>query len=352
MTSDPVIASIGLCCPLGKDFESSSTAYGEGDRALKREEAFVASDGLAPILACVLSPQAERSYLRRLRFLLDRAYSDCLNRAGDLTHRIAQPLIMCLLLPKWMENTPHVNEFSKTFIDEPLKNIARVDFFFGEHSEGVGVLHYAFNSISRDGSAGIVVAAIDSYVDFAMLDWLACRDVLFLKNQPYGFIPGEAGVAVFIARGALAPTFCWGIVAMAYGRELEENSPGAVGLRGRGLAEALLTLAQMTPGARLARVLSDLNGERWRSEQYGFATSSVGNVFGDTLRNPECHCTAMGDLGAATSLTMLALATGPRQPDSRRQKDNPAEYPALVVSSSATGFSAVLLLTPAKRSHG
>jgi hypothetical protein len=341
--SAAIVASVGLCCPLGMNFESASGAYSSGQLALQMGTAFVGPGGLPPTLAYVLAPEEERSYARRLRFLLDHAYADCVERGSSIKRGSSYPLTMFLVLPAWMENTRHLQNFTQTFDARPMPHVGKINLSYSDQSGGLAALSIAANSVAGGEADAMLVAALDSYIDFTLIDRLAVENLLLVrKQQPYGFIPGEACAMVLIASQQLQPMPYVEICCIGSGLEPMDPSQGT---RGRGLAEALWQIRSVVPHVSPIRVLADLNGERWRAEQYGFAVANAGITLGDAVRNPECHCIAMGDLGAATGLVMLALATGPPPRDFRKRNPSQPGFPALIVCSGGTGRSCALMLT-------
>jgi hypothetical protein len=130
-------------------------------------------------------------------------------------------------------------------------------------------------------------------------------------GRSFGCVLGEAGAALLLANDQglrrLALPVRTMLLSVASGRE--PNPLGsAVPCVGRGLTDAIrLALGSLPANAHVRRVFCDLNGERARTDEWGFTTSRIAS----RLQDPGdfvAPAVAWGDCGAANGLLLLALA--------------------------------------------
>jgi len=161
-----------------------------------------------------------------------------------------------------------------------------------------------------DGSAdGVVVAGVDSFLDEPMLRAYEQRRRLLTRDNFNGFLPGEAGCAVLLARGAPPDAQALQITGWGTAHEtatIEDTQP----LRGRGLTAAI---RQALAGAGV-----DLSDIAWRitdasGEHYKFKEAMLASVRLD--RGPREGALDLwhpieylGEIGAAILPCLLAWA--------------------------------------------
>jgi 3-oxoacyl-[acyl-carrier-protein] synthase I len=178
----------------------------------------------------------------------------------------------------------------------------------------VGVLHaiqLAAEHVRHRECERIVVLAVDSLTDGSALAWLAEQGRLKHDDNPVGLMPGEGAVALMLeapwsaqARG-VAPLGHVAAVATS-----QEPKALMSGHRSQGEALARVVEAALLTAGRLpyaAEVITDLNGETWRAQEYGHARVRVPRSTweGDAVELPA---TSVGDLGAAMTALQLVLA--------------------------------------------
>lgn len=160
-----------------------------------------------------------------------------------------------------------------------------------------------YNSASSGG--------VESYFDADTIAWLARNDQLNTDDSRNGFSPGEAACFMALdndaARRAMNRTSLGIVRGLGVAFETKLIKSEAVNL-GEGLATAItgagssLSLPRDAP----ASIYCDINGERYRSEEWGMAA----------LRLPAPLCGAdyiapaasWGDVGAASGPLFCALA--------------------------------------------
>jgi len=211
------------------------------------------------------------------------------------------------------------------------------------HASALEVLREA---VARVGLAArcplVIVGGVDSYHDVQTLAWLHERNQWQEEGTRMGFAPGEAAafVAVMAApharRWRLAPHGTVRAAATASETKLIHTEDLNLG---EGLTAAVGEALAPLEGTREAveSVHSDLNGERYRSEEWGFVALRLGHAFHDAsaVHTPVSSC---GEVGAATGALNLVLCT---QAWRRRYASGPR---ALLWGSSEAGLRAAALL--------
>lgn len=188
-----------------------------------------------------------------------------------------------------------------------------------------------------------VVGAVDSYLEGSTLEWLEENRMLDCAGARSGFPPGEGAAMIALASDDARRRL--GLPRLATVRatatELERRDPdGPQGLLGEALTEVFFRVAATlrSPGERFDDLYCDINGERPRVNDLGFALMRTGELF----RDPTDYRTAVsqvGDLGVATAVLSCVLAV---QAWARGYASGPT---ALISGASWSGLRAAVLLT-------
>ena len=178
------------------------------------------------------------------------------------------------------------------------------------HASALEAMRHAYHGITHGQYPLCVVGGVDSLVDAHTLVWLDGQGRLAADTVRSGFPPGEG--ASFIALASNSARVYLGLPSLAIVRgaasniELKLRNAAEVCL-GEGLTGAIANaVAQLTPGRIVDQIFCDINGERYRTEEWGFAL----------LRNQEhfrttSYTTAVaewGDVGAASGALLTTLA--------------------------------------------
>ncbi|NTX52717.1 hypothetical protein FJV41_21620 [Myxococcus llanfairpwllgwyngyllgogerychwyrndrobwllllantysiliogogogochensis] len=218
------------------------------------------------------------------------------------------------------------------------------------HAAALESLHQA---VTWGGHAGrcplILVGGIDSYQDLETLDWLRENNQWLEEGSRTGFAPGES--AAFIAlmpesnarKLGLAPAAS--VRATATARETQLINTPALNL-----ADGLTSVVRQAlnpldkPRDVVENIYCDINGERYRTEEWGFVALRLGASFRDAsaYHTPVRSC---GEVGAATgALNLLMCAQAWRREYSRGPR-------TLVWGSSDAGLRAAALLEAPSPGH-
>jgi 3-oxoacyl-[acyl-carrier-protein] synthase-1 len=157
-----------------------------------------------------------------------------------------------------------------------------------------------------------VVAGVDSYFDADTLDWLDAEGRLAHAEARSGLSPGEGASAVVLASDAARDRL--DLPSLAVVRDVacarETRDPASdEGLLGEALGEAIArAMDGAGRGKQIAEhVYCDINGERERVDDWGFALLRAGARFrdGTAYATGVAEC---GDLGAACAPLNCAIA--------------------------------------------
>lgn len=196
---------------------------------------------------------------------------------------------------------------------EGLKSIfTEINIFTQGHAAGFMALKMATERLRQGECSACLVGGIDSYLHPDTMDWLDKNRQLQGSVSRSGFVPGE-GAGFFLlmteqARRELHMKALLSVSAVVVGKETKLIKTTDMCL-GEGLnvtvREGVSNLC--LPDQRINQILCDINGERYRSEEWGFVCLRSSEYFDDPaayLSPAECW----GDMGAASAalLTMLA----------------------------------------------
>lgn len=336
--STPVsILAAGLTCPAGKDFASATEAYARGERFLERERGLVMADGRPPTIAPVYGFTDERDYPERLRKLLVSALEDCLAQLS-LQGRDQTDNSMLLLLPFWMEGSEVFGVFESRLEESPLPGVARLAYLFGGNAEGLELVGREGPSAVRTSGRPVLVAAVDSYLHANIFDGLAYYGQLLTRDNPYGMVPGEA--ACVLALGQEDEGRLGRVARMSMMSEPSSRSDPDRGVMGRALSNCYGSLLQ--GGFSPDRFIVDLNGDRVRSEEFGYAIAANAPAMTELADLAEVPTLQLGDLGAASGLVMTALALG-SGPETDKEAGSGLNY-SLLSASSDDGLRAATIV--------
>jgi len=179
------------------------------------------------------------------------------------------------------------------------------------HAGVLAELHSAAQRIAAGSLDLCIVGGVDSYFEPDTILWLQRNGQLAMEDIPIGFSPGEA--AGFLALASpdalrvLRASPLATIVGAHTAQELRLIKTDAINL-GKGLTAAVAGASAGLP-AGVETIYCDINGERYRSEEWGFVTLALPHVCCDPSKY-ELPSAAWGDVGAASGalFTMLAVA--------------------------------------------
>ncbi|MFV0300522.1 MAG: beta-ketoacyl synthase N-terminal-like domain-containing protein [Paracoccus sp. (in: a-proteobacteria)] len=219
----------------------------------------------------------------------------------------------------------------------------RVLPWMGGHAGGILAIQ-AGTRLIAEGRADLVLAGgVDSYLATETLEWLDETEQLHSDGYIYGFCPGEAaGFVLMAAPGTVRKLGLHPLLELAgIGAGVETNLIGTEDIvLGEGLAAALReagSQAGLSGDGGVDRILCDMNGERYRGNEYGFAVLKSAGLFRDA-GDFEAPADCWGDVGAASGPLYVALIA---EAESRGYSRGPL---SLIWASSRAGRRGAAIL--------
>jgi hypothetical protein len=337
--SGAVISGVGLCCSLGQTFADAAKAYAAGDVNFEKSDKVIGPDGMPQRLAPVFGFHDIHNYEARLQRLFQCAMDDLAAQTG-LT---PAPMPLRLIIPGWLKGNPIEAGFSEWLIAEYGGRLKSIDLISSENAMLPSDLARALLAVNEGEAPAMLVGAIDSFMHAELIDALALNSRLLCRTQPHGVIPSEAAALFRVCLPHLAAPEApgGGIAAVWTGRETESIAEPK-GILGRGLAKPFAAaLAEREPH----RLMIDLDGERWRSEELGFALAAAPPLPDDLAADFETPPLFTGFCGCATSGVMaaLALAEGPIAPTPPADDPDGVEW-TMISASQYNGLRTVALM--------
>jgi 3-oxoacyl-[acyl-carrier-protein] synthase-1 len=203
-------------------------------------------------------------------------------------------------------------------------------------------MHVASEKIANGECDLCLAAGVDSYHDSRTLQWLDETGSLMSAENRSGFPPGEAAGACLLSSRAFAeqhdmPVFAR-VAAATTALERHAIRGGGVCI-GEGLTAALKGVISSLelPREAITTTYCDLNGQRYRSEEFMYTLLRVQGAFVDAL-DYVCPADCWGDIGAASGLLFASLAIASSERDYAK-----GPYPLLWAGSESGQRAAVFL---------
>lgn len=307
---------IGAGCsfPAGPTLALADIALRTGLALTRRRPLFVDRCGML-INASYFPCLPLEDDLNRWQVMCLRAMQDLLETLPPAAHRLS--LRLWLVLPPLTR--PGVPEaLSKTIIHSlsilPLK-YSQITVVHGGHAAGVGVINKVIHAQDDDTDGMLdIILAVDSWMSHDTLLWLDKQQLihgsyfLFRGNNivnPYGRVPGEGAAAIAICRHLFQfPAY----QITGTGTGLEGHLPGDdLPCIGDGLSEAISQAWLMAGKPLVSTIFTDLNGEPYRADEYGFTLQRNCRLLIDDYAR-QTPALVSGDIGCATLITHAALA--------------------------------------------
>jgi 3-oxoacyl-[acyl-carrier-protein] synthase-1 len=224
------------------------------------------------------------------------------------------PCVLGISVPRPGHPSALNDEITRTLQQELEKRRSQrlSEIFPHGHTSGLLAMNSAITKIQRQEHEFCVAGAVDSYLQPETLEWLDERGKLMSEVNRSGFTPGEgAGFCLMTAertaRKYRLPILCriTGIGIAWEKNAIDSEEPGV----GVGMSAAISEACQSLDLAaeKIDFTYCDMNGERYRSEEFTFAALRKQRLFAevtDNLTPADCW----GDVGAASGPLFAALA--------------------------------------------
>lgn len=219
------------------------------------------------------------------------------------------------------------------------------------HAAGLMAIQAAAQKIIDGETEVCVVAGVDSYLNPETLEWLDETGRLMSGKNRNGFPPGEGAAACLLVSRVAAERNGLPVLATvaATSTEVEPVTIMADGVCiGQGLSKTIQNLTRQLhmPEQRITATYCDLNGERYRNEEFTYTLLRTQGAFIDA-HDYLCPADCWGDVGAASGPLFACLAV---MSSLRGYSKGP--MPVLWAGSETGYRSAVLLSLPETTSRG
>jgi len=343
MSGELDVIAIGARTPLGFMAETSAAALRAGISRI-REFPFVTTSGQPMMIASdgLLSPRLDAA--ARLMPLANAVLWEIAHKLAAAPRPYQGEIDLWLALPEARPglSEQEIDQFVATLISTLHAGGTRLRYeLAGRGHAGVTqALTRAAQALAHDDERLSLVLGVDSYLDPRTFLWLE-QNRCFGPTARSGFPPGEGAGCLVVASSRLRKQLglpCLARIA-GLGLALEPRPLGdEAGSLGEGMTAALrAAISQLRlPSEAVDDVYTDINGERHRSEEWGFVALRMPELFREL--DYASPADAWGDVGAASGglLAILAMrawarsyARGPR---------------ALVLTGSTSGQRGAILL--------
>ena len=154
------------------------------------------------------------------------------------------------------------------------------------HAAGVAALAAGVDRILAGGVDACLVGGVDSYFHPDTMEWLDANRQLSGAVSRSGFVPGEGAGFLLLGKAAAGvaprgkPLSVVRAVATAREAKLIKTTDMCLG---EGLTATVrkAVTGMSLPAERINSVICDVNGERYRSEEWGFVCLRVSQYFDD-----------------------------------------------------------------------
>lgn len=338
------IVALTARTPVGLNAESSAAAVRGGISRISQHPFVVDGAGEPVHFARDARIEPQVSGWRRLALLATAALDQILRKL-DRVLSSQNRVSVSLAVP---ESRPGFQDADAASLARELANqvstkslTTQVEIAARGHAGGLHALDAAAKAIAQRRTDLSIVGGVDSYFDGQTLRWLSDNRQLAANAVRSGLIPGEAAGFVALTSGSVRRQLQLASLAIVRGTGTAVESKliktDAVN-SGEGLASAIREAARglAVPREVVDAIYCDVNGERYRSEEWGFAVLREQNVLRDCSYLAPANC--WGDVGAASGPLLVNLAV---QAWSRRYAAGPV---ALVWAGSERGLRGAAVL--------
>ncbi len=318
MTKAIHIVATGARTPFGLNAAPAAAAVRAGITALAEHPFMIDQIGNLMLGACDAELDPCIFGVERLLTMAESAIREtCLPLAEAYSRGVNSPALRVFLgLP---EIRPGFTATDAEAISSGLRTLkglpiplTEVQIFPFGHSAGFAAMNAASKAIQQGACEICLVGGVESYFHPDTMEWLDKNRQLAGEVSRSGFVPGEGAAFCLVmaedacARLRLKPIARVQKVTLGTESKLIKTSEMCFG---EGLSEAVekAVAALNPPGARVNQIICDMNGERYRGEEWGFVCLRLSQYFDDpTAYHAPAEC--WGDMGAASGPLFVMLA--------------------------------------------
>lgn len=343
MNSSIEVIAAGARTPLGLTGETTAAAVRAGIDGFG-EFPFIMTSG-EPVVTCAdTALDSKLEGRERLVPMIESALTEVLRQLS----RGAPYRGICYLLFSLPEARPGFSDDDAQWVANAITARLRVPDWqiragiVGRgHAGAIEAIHRVVQQSARGSEGLFLVVGADSYHHTETFMWLERTRRFAQPTIRSGFIPGEGAGCVALATSQVrshigAPTLAV-VSGVGLGQEtlLRDSETGSFGV---GMTDAVLGATEhlQLPRDAVDTVLSDINGERYRSEEWGFVAMKTYALWKSL--EYDAPGSNWGDVGAAFGTLAAVLAVQSYQ---RRYARGPR---TLVMAGSDNGTRGALLL--------
>ena len=311
---DICVVGLGARTAVGAGVQATAAAVRGAISGLVLHSRFIDQGGEPVSFACDPALDPELPLVERMAAMLYAASAEALASAAS-----TMPDACVLALPEPRAGLP--TDLKSTLSDAHARhlNLPRdaVRTLSRGHAGGLMALQAAAQWLADGDFRAVLVVGVDSYHDAQTMHSLELHRRLKSSQICGGFAPGEAAGACLLVRETVAqgagPHVLARIRAVATAMEphpLRATEPCV----GAGLTAAIAAATQglKFPQEEITLTYCDLNGERFRNEEFAFAQLRTQDAFVDA-NNYLSPADCWGDVGAASGPLYVALAAASKQ---------------------------------------
>jgi 3-oxoacyl-[acyl-carrier-protein] synthase-1 len=314
------IVGIGARTPVGLTAASSSAAVRAAISAIGEHPFYIDKAGEQMCVARDANLPPELGGVERFYELAKPAMEEALLPLTRTDTQMSLPLFLGLpeLRPGLPNNLDQVLALRlDQMMDTAKLHVITRTFSYG-HSAGLIAMEEASRQIRQGQIEVCLVGGVDSYMEAETLEWLDNEGQLMSGENRSGFPPGEGSGFCLLASKEVARRNRLVVLADVIGvaTTIEKNRIKTETICiGEGLSSVFsaLTSKLKLPGEKINAIYCDMNGERYRTEEFVFTALRHQAAFvdvHDTTHPADCW----GDIGAASGplFTCLAVASSQR----------------------------------------
>lgn len=313
MTEEVHVIAIGARTPLGFDAESSFSALRAGISVVRDHQFYIDKQNEPVRMAYDFALKPGLQVVDRIIAMATSVLEEVCTKVdfdrlgGDVKLFVALPETR----PGWLK--PDIQAVADAFLQLSLPvNFSSIEILPKGHAAGLIALTRAAAAIKDRQSDICVIVGVDSFLDYETLEWLDTNRQLANAYNRGAFFPGEGAGAVVIVGTDMLQRYklkSLGILrSVAVSKEENRIKTDTLCL-GEGLTECVKEIVKSLrlPEQTIDGVICDINGERYRAEEWGFVILRCAEAFVDpTDYDQPASC--WGDVGAASGPLFIGLA--------------------------------------------
>lgn len=310
--SNAVVVAVGARTPVGLRTDSTAAAvraglsnFAEYPFAMRSGQPVVVSAD--PLLDTAIEGAA------RLVLMAESALREVAEALGDDLTRLPGHVLLALPEPRPGLSDDDATRIARD-IDDLLPGLGlsgRTSIAGRGHAGGAVALAKAHRALADGRGDLVIVLGADTYHHPESFMWLEAERRFAQPAIRGGFIPGEGVAALALlsdtAAARLGATPLAVVEAVGLGTEtlLRASETGSFG---QGMSAAVEAATRMLdlPQEAVDTVYADINGERYRSEEWGFMAMKLYRAFRSL--EYEAPASSWGDVGAASATLFGILA--------------------------------------------